>query len=428
MLLVLSDDLTGALDTGVKFSSHGIPVTVYPDGEPDFEDHGSQGVLVLNLESRHLDREEAAGRVRAAVTASRSRGFTSWYKKTDSTLRGNIGSELSALLDACGTGPLMFIPAYPETGRTTKFGIQYVDGVQVSDTAYGSDPLDPLQSSYIPAVISEQSNVPVEVSDGLIFEEGDYPAGDRRIVVFDGETREDLIRIGNKLQEAGRLDLIAGCAGFASVVGEMLSPGPGVCADLHCPSRQFVICGSVNPVTIAQIEYSAGKGFDIHSLAGWDLITEQSVERTKELQLSEAVKRSLESGRDILLCTAETEVQAQAVRDFLKTPGVNRFAYIHSVTAKLGSILASIMASHTRVTLSVSGGDTALGLIRSLGTRRLIPVKEIFPGVVLSKARLEDGCPAGSYIPMISKAGGFGDEGLFVDIRHYCENPGRFNR
>ena len=37
-----------------------------------------------------------------------------FYKKTDSTLRGNIGSEIAALMDACKMERLPFIPAYPK--------------------------------------------------------------------------------------------------------------------------------------------------------------------------------------------------------------------------------------------------------------------------------------------------------------------------
>ena len=57
------------------------------------------------------------------------------YKKTDSTLRGNIAAELRALADLFPTWRIGYAPAYPALGRTVKNGVLYVDDVPVSETA-----------------------------------------------------------------------------------------------------------------------------------------------------------------------------------------------------------------------------------------------------------------------------------------------------
>src|SRR5690554_6649577 len=128
-LLVIADDFTGALDTGVQFSTQGIQTLITTRRDIDFENLDEEiSVLVVDIESRHIPAKEAGGRVRSLVIRAKNSGIEFFYKKTDSTLRGNIGEELTALLESTGSKQLMFIPAYPQNGRTTAKGYQYVNG------------------------------------------------------------------------------------------------------------------------------------------------------------------------------------------------------------------------------------------------------------------------------------------------------------
>jgi len=49
------------------------------------------------------------------------------YKKTDSMLRGNVGSELEALLELTGCDAAVLAPSLPENGRRVKDGMLYAD-------------------------------------------------------------------------------------------------------------------------------------------------------------------------------------------------------------------------------------------------------------------------------------------------------------
>lgn len=41
------------------------------------------------------------------------------YKKIDSTLRGNIGVELDAVIDALNISTVIIAPVFPKNGRIT---------------------------------------------------------------------------------------------------------------------------------------------------------------------------------------------------------------------------------------------------------------------------------------------------------------------
>ena len=88
-VLAIADDLTGALEVGALFAAAGMRSVVTADYADDFDDP----VIVIDTETRHSLPGEAE-----SIVESRAGGWSSLvYKKTDSTLRGNIGSELRAL-------------------------------------------------------------------------------------------------------------------------------------------------------------------------------------------------------------------------------------------------------------------------------------------------------------------------------------------
>ncbi len=136
-LLMIADDFTGALDTGVQLAAHGIPTQVVV-GQADLSACSST-VLVVDTETRHLPAAKAAKAVEELTRSAVENGVGCIYKKTDSALRGNIGAELAALLKASGARNLPFLPAFPQIGRTTEKGVHYINGVPVNESPFGID-------------------------------------------------------------------------------------------------------------------------------------------------------------------------------------------------------------------------------------------------------------------------------------------------
>ena len=80
-LLIIADDFTGALDTGVQFAARGAATCVVTDLTFDVAQTRAE-VLVLDAETRHLNAEEAYGVVYQAVQAALKAGCQYIYKKT----------------------------------------------------------------------------------------------------------------------------------------------------------------------------------------------------------------------------------------------------------------------------------------------------------------------------------------------------------
>lgn len=142
-LLILADDFTGALDTGVQFSGKGIRTQVVVSGhwvEPDSD----CDVMVIDVETRHVPKEKAYEIVNDVCQRAVKYGIRCFYKKTDSALRGNVGSELQAAADAVFGKNIVFVPAFPARRRITVDGVHYIDGIPVKESVFGQDPFEPV--------------------------------------------------------------------------------------------------------------------------------------------------------------------------------------------------------------------------------------------------------------------------------------------
>ena len=217
-LFIIADDFTGALDTGVKLAGLGAKtrvVTSFPE-DPGICD---ADVLVWDSETRHLSPEQAREAIRSVAARLRTYPDCYFFKKTDSALRGNIGAELQGLLEGLNARQIAFLPAYPEINRTTENGVQYIDGVPVSESVFGRDLLNPVLHDSVAEIIAEQSSLPVRIRnthEARLAEEG--------ITVFDTVTRSQMDAIFTALQDQG-VRLYAGCAGAGACLPQLLAPG-----------------------------------------------------------------------------------------------------------------------------------------------------------------------------------------------------------
>ena len=159
LLLILADDFTGALDTGVQFAACGIPTRVVVGEQVDLA-ASDAAVLVVDTETRHLPAAEAYAVIAKLTRDAMSAGVFSIYKKTDSALRGNIGAELSALLKTSEERQLPFLPAFPQIDRVTRDGVHYISGVPVTESPFGIDPFEPVRHARVTELIGEQTDVP----------------------------------------------------------------------------------------------------------------------------------------------------------------------------------------------------------------------------------------------------------------------------
>ena len=408
LLLILADDFTGALDTGVQFAACGISTRVMVGSEVDFAANDA-AVLVVDTETRHLPAAQAYAIVAKLTGDAVTAGVPVIYKKTDSALRGNIGAELDAVLSASGSRQLPFLPAFPQIDRVTRKGVHYISGVPVTESPFGIDPFEPVRHAVVTELIGEQTTRPAASFAAL--KEGDKVPAQEGILVFDAESEADLASTGRQLFRAGTPRVLAGCAGFAAFLPELLGLGGGTKTRLpKLDPRLLVVCGSVNPITLRQLDAAEKAGFSRLRL-------------TPRQKLDPGYWES-ESGREQLAdidkmlaanphCIIETNDKGgnQPTADYAAARGLDREGMRVSIASSIGHMLGSLFASPELGTLLLTGGDTLLQCMNCVGVRELEPVCEVEKGVVLARFTC-NGCTR----HVITKSGGFGQENLLTDL------------
>jgi uncharacterized protein YgbK (DUF1537 family) len=376
-VLVLADDLTGALEIGANFRFSGINTRVRTTANAQRSSaEGDVTALVIDTETRHLDGALAADRILKLARFARDENYAYIYKKTDSTLRGNIGSELAALAGVFPQSTIVYVPAYPLMGRTVKNGILHLFDDPVSETIFGKDHLNPVQSSDIVALLSANC-AQLIVSGGAEILRNPVSGS---IMVCDAETEPEVEALARAFA-GGAFQIAAGPSSFAIHLARSLVL-PRVGSAVVPKTRScLIVNGSLHPVSIAQVKDAIAKGFqtftdsEISSSSNWLIL------KPKEL----TAKVCLDVARHI------------------------------------GNIVVDILKRVPFDALVIFGGDTAYGIVEALGNPVIYPLRELMEGVPASTVHACD-CPTSlghrdRDLTIITKAGGFGPPTVLSSIR-----------
>lgn len=409
-LLIVADDFTGALDTGVQFASRGLSTRVVTDHALSLDTFtDSCEVLVVDAETRHLAAERAYHIVYSIASQTKELGIPYIYKKTDSALRGNVGAELTALLKATGQKRLPFLPAFPQTDRITAGGIHYINGVPVAESVFGKDPFEPVIHSQITDLIAAQSDVAVTSLPAV--KETDDLSGAEGIVVFDAASSEDLERTGRQLLKQGGLAIMAGCAGFGSVLPKILNLGSGTTASIpHLDPNFLVICGSVNPITVGQLDRAEQEGFLRIRLEPKQKLDPAYWATPTGEETFQKIWNQLDSSPWRILDTNDAE-GAYSTAEYAAQHGMSIEDVRQAVSRTVGYLVSRLFPDPNLGTLLITGGDTLLQCMKYMGVQEIEPLCELDAGVVLSRFTYQ------SYTRyVISKSGGFGREELLTQL------------
>ncbi|MGH9584695.1 MAG: four-carbon acid sugar kinase family protein [Bryobacteraceae bacterium] len=359
---LIADDLTGACDAAIPFTLRGASSIVYLT--PDFKCASGHDVAAISTESRELDISAIDRRIRDA--ASRLAAFDPEiiFKKIDSTLRGNVGAEIAAALEAFDCEFAIVTPAFPQMGRTIRDGLLHIEGDA------GWRPID-IAERLRTQGLGDCVHIASHAVAGAI-ERG------HRFISVETLCDDDLKAIALETFRFGRRVLYAGSAGLAAAVAETFFDNPKQASFYEPTSLPCIFCvGSDHPVMIAQLAALACERSTQCFAAG----------STQPPLLAAC----LQAGHHAILAISRTETHCGAIRDLLKP--ARKFA---------GAIL-------------ISGGDTASVACKALGAEAIELEGEIVTG--LPWGRLQGGLLEG--LPIATKSGGFGASDALIKVADF---------
>ncbi|WP_395489292.1 four-carbon acid sugar kinase family protein [Cedecea davisae] len=205
---IIADDLTGANATAALLSARGFTTMTCLDTHDEKEAHFD--VISFSTDSRSVAAAEAYRRVAERI-AGINPEHTLISKRIDSTLRGNMGAEVDAVIDSFPHLMAVVVPVYPSSGRICVGGSLLVDGIPLQNTAMRNDPKNPMVESSVVELFRQQTNKNVGyicLRDVLSGENNlskklrELYRNNVRIVVIDATTGDDILQIALAVQKA----------------------------------------------------------------------------------------------------------------------------------------------------------------------------------------------------------------------------------
>ncbi|AIU89694.1 D-threonate kinase [Pectobacterium odoriferum] len=427
-VLVVADDFTGANDAGVGLAQHGARVNVVFDVNKLHADLLGDAV-VINTDSRAASEETAFQRTTTAVEAWLAVGGQGWIvKKIDSTLRGNLGAEVTAALFATGTPVALIAAASPTLRRVTRKGEVWVNGRLLTDTEFASDPKTPVASASIATRLAEQTALSVaeihldEVRQANLADRLQQLADEGvRLIILDTDEQDDLTHIVHAARTLPFRPLLVGSAGLSEALANTqnftrkterpLLAVVGSMSDIA--QKQIAAVRRRRDVTLVEI--------DINALFSPDSSTVMAS------QCEDAVK-ALMNGNHCIIRTCHDENQRFELDARCQQLGLSRQQLGETISHYLGELTRNSVQALDSLTadsanrrllggLYLSGGDIAIAVATALGAT----------GFQI-KGQIASCVPWGYLLnsvvgttPVMTKAGGFGNETTLLDVLRFIE-------
>lgn len=259
--VVIADDLTGANATGVlikklNYSSY----TVMNTERVELSKLSESDCVLYPTDSRAVDPQIAYNRVYNVAKLLKSDQVKVYSKRIDSTLRGNLGSETDALLDALDNQAVaMVVPCFPEAKRILVGGYLLVNTVPLHRTEAAYDPKNPVNTSLAQEIYEKQSKYPVaslyinDLKQGkeyLVQKIREYQQRGIRTIIFDSISQEDMDLIAEAVVES-RVKFVAVDPGSftATITRKLVVP-----FSQKSKYKILATVGSVNPVAKTQVD------------------------------------------------------------------------------------------------------------------------------------------------------------------------------
>ena len=420
-IAIIADDLSSATDCGVQMLSEGLRAVVPLQSCSSILD--GVDVISFHTDSRALSGEDAYRATKACLRGRALAPPTVFYKSVDSTLRGNLGAEIDAILDSGFFDAAVVAPAFPTYGRTTTAGCQFVHGVPLDETEFASDPTKPVTTSSIAGRIAEQCNRPAtsialeaQRQGQTVFNrmiEDQFRKG-VEIFIFDAETEYDLEKIAMSAVALPHRMLWVGSTGLSRYVPKAigLSPGSRTPAVQVKPGPVLIVAGSASEKTRHQLDVCANDEnfceiqINALSVASGGRESKAEISRTQH-RLDQALEKNLRMIA-LTLTSARSEIyEASTLASDRGGMAPERLPAI--LVNTLGQLTANAIAAGAPVMgLVLTGGDTANAVTAALGADAIEIIEEVEPGIPL-------GLAMGQYDTLVvTKAGGFGNDTSLV--------------
>ncbi|MFD1415794.1 four-carbon acid sugar kinase family protein [Oceanobacillus jeddahense] len=405
-IAIIADDLTGACDTGVQLVNFDLEVAVAIQSKKKLQ----ADAIIYNTDSRSMEKQEAYLKVKEISQEIKKESFDIIYKKIDSTMRGNIGSELNALYDEFMPDFIFITPAHPGNGRIVQDGVHYLHGKELSKTEAAKDPKTPVNESNITNIIQRDAEKTVKHLNYKDLRKGyksllklleDWKKQGIHYITMDAILEEDFKTIIQLFQSEFSV-ILCGSAGLMNHIpdnlGYKLKKRKNELSYDYSPAL-FVV-GSISEMGRKQLNHLIENTNVLKVELDAVEVIKGGIKKDIEIEkMSADIKTAVKEGKSVVCYSSDNVEETKVIGE---EKGISAIDISNIISEELGNLSVSAIKENNIKNLFLTGGDTAQQVFAKLGVQSYQLLGELELGVPVGK--IDDVC----MLNTITKAGNFG--------------------
>ena len=424
---IIADDLTGANDTALQFHLHGANTQILLNCEVEPLNIKGTQTWALSTESRNETPEEAYHCVKKATQVLVEKLKPDFfYKKIDSTVRGNIAIEVLAMLEVLEWDAAVIIPAFPAEGRVTIGGYHVLKGIPIERTEMARDPHSPIRESHLPTLLKSQLDESYEHLVGsielktvmkgagpILIKLNELIKSGKKLIVMDAVSTTDIEQIILATDKSDYNILPTGTAATAQVLSDLWysDTEPNQINKTIPELPKLIVSGSATEITAKQIKrLEESDEFDdtlfievnLKSIIGWEFD-----------EITERIVNNLVQNNIVIVHTSNLITDFDGFSEELLDADLTKQSLACLITDYLAELTKQVTARKEFILITL-GGETSYKCCEAIGATQLQLVDEVAPAIALSldhNARW-----------IITKSGNLGGINTLIDILKYFEH------
>ena len=424
---IVADDLTGANDTALQFHLHGANTQILLNSEVEPLNIKGTQTWAFSTESRNIDPESAYHAVKKATQVLVDKLKPDYfYKKIDSTVRGNIAIEVLAMLEVLQGDASIIMPAFPSEGRVTIGGYHLLKGIPIERTEMARDPHSPIRESHLPTLLKNQLDESYEHLVGsielktvmkgagpILMKLNELIKSGKKLIVVDAVSTTDIEQVILAMNKSEYNILPTGTAAAAQVLSDLwysdLEPAQINKTIPELP--KLIVSGSATEITAKQIkrleecdEFDNTLFLEINlkDIISWNFD-----------DITDRIANNLVQNNIVVVHTSNLIMDFDGFSEELLEAELTKSSLASLITDYLAELTKRVMEKKEFI-LILLGGETSYKCCEAIGATQLQLVDEVAPAIALS---LDHNAQW-----IITKSGNLGGINILIDILKYFEH------
>lgn len=425
---IVADDLTGANDTALQFKLNGADTNILLDTEVINNNSDLSQAWAISTESRNVSLQDAFEKVKESTQLLVDKiNPDFFYKKIDSTVRGNIAVEVLSMLEVLGWDSAVIMPAFPQEGRITVGGYHLLRGIPIERTEMARDPHSPITESHLPTLLKSQLGGNLEnlvgeidlktIMDGagpILMKLNELVEQGKKLIVADSVFTTDLEQIVLAMQKSNSKILPVGTAAAAKILSNQWFPQ---CQEeeilpVKLPKLpKLIVSGSATNITANQIDkLEQSDEYDENCLV-IELNVNTILEGVKD-ELVERVVSNLGNDNIVLIHTSKLLNNFDGFSDTVNVD-LTKSGLAALITDFLADLTKQVLAKKNAILITL-GGETSYKCCNAINANQLKLVDEVLPAIALGRS-------VNSNQWIVTKSGNLGGVNTLIEILKYFE-------